>query len=82
MCIPYAMYHFIAKHGERVADYSEEVKGELRVAAALLVSLVLDLGAEVSDKVYSTDASKKGYAAHWARFHTAVVGGVIGVRER
>ena len=76
------MYHFIVKHSERVADFPEEVSQELRVAAALLVSVVLDLAAEVSNKVYSTDSSKKGYAAHWARLDTAVVDKVIEVRER
>ena len=38
------------------------VLDELRVCVALLLFLVLDLGAGVSDCVYETDSSSKGFA--------------------
>ena len=76
------IYKFITEHGSSIGTFDDFDLGELRVAAAVLLDIVVDLNPSTCEEVYVSDSSSRGYALFSGRFEPALVAQAVQVRER
>lgn len=77
-----SVYRFINDHLEHPAELWYSVKCELGRFRRAMFLCVCELGSPMSEEIYCSDSSKKGYALHISRIDPADARAISAVRER
>ena len=77
-----ALYRFAYHYGDRVGVLGPHERGELFAVAAVLPTIVVNLGQPAAGRVYATDSSMLGYAVHSTLVDKNEVEALCAVRER